>query len=309
LTVLAQPEPRAPRRALPLNGLVLTGIVLVGAIVSIGLLGPLLSPHDIFAQNIANASQGPSAAHWFGTDDLGRDVLTRIVFGTRTALFTAAGVTVLAVAIGTIVGTAAGYFGGRVDALLMWFTDVVMSVPTLLLVVVMNTSFRPPLAMLMDRLYLATLNPVFREAVWSDLFLLLVCLALAQWPAYARLVRGQVRSVREQNYVRAARSVGLSPTQIMRRYILPNAVGPIIVAASAGIGTAMVLESAFSFLGVGIQPPIPSWGLMIADGLRSWRAHPHLLVLPALALAVASVGFSLVGDGLNRAMNPRRKSR
>ncbi len=283
------------------------GSILVGLLLLAAVLGPALVARDFLSQDMGAINQPPGASHWLGTDDLGRDILSRTLYGARTALFIAIGVSFAALVIGASVGATAGYIGGRVDAALMWFADVTMSVPSLLLVVVINTSLRPRMAALMDDLYLRTLNPVFRETVWADLSLLIVCLTLVQWPGYARLIRSQVLSIRSSDYIRAARSIGLSPTRILLKYVVPNALGPVIVAVSAGLGTAMVLESAFSFLGVGVQPPIPSWGRMIADGLRSWRAHPHLLIVPAVALGFASVAFSAFGDGLNAYLNPKRR--
>lgn len=283
------------------------GVVLVLLIALTAVFGPMVVPHDFLSQDMTAINQPPNWAHWLGTDDLGRDILSRVIYGARTALFIALGVCFAALLVGTAVGAAAGYAGGRIDALLMWFADVTMSVPSLLLVVVINTSLRPRVAAFMDDMYLQTLNPIFRETVWADLTLLILCLTLVQWPGYARLVRAQVLSVRGRDYVRAAKSLGLSPGRIVWKYVIPNSVGPVIVAVSAGLGTAMVLESAFSFLGVGVQPPIPSWGRMIADGLRNWRSHPHLLVVPAVALGFASIAFSTLGDGLNAYLNPKRR--
>jgi peptide/nickel transport system permease protein len=180
-----------------------------------------------------------------------------------------------------------------------------MSVPNLLLVVVINASLKAPLASWMEAQYLATLNPFFRETIWVDFILVFGSMALISWPPYARLVRAQVLSIRSRPYITAARALGLTTRIILMRYVVPNAVGPLIVSVSAGLGTAMVLESAFSFLGVGVNPPTPSWGNMISDGLRVWQHYPHLLAAPAAVLGLATVGFSFLGDGLNDALNPR----
>lgn len=283
------------------------GSVLVLFLAGIAIFGPMAMAFDFLSQDITAINQAPNAVHWLGTDDLGRDVLSRVVYGARTALFIALGVSFAALLVGGALGAIAGYLGGRIDAALMWFADMTMSVPSLLLVVVINTSLRPRVAAFMDDMYLKTLNPIFRETVWADLSLLIICLTLVQWPGYARLVRAQVLSIRNRDYVKAAKSLGLAPGKIIWKYVLPNSVGPVIVAVSAGLGTAMVLESAFSFLGVGVQPPIPSWGRMIADGLRAWRSHPHLLIVPSIALGFASIAFSTLGDGLNSYLNPKRR--
>lgn len=197
------------------------------------------------------------------------------------------------------------YFGGFIDRFVMWFTDTTMSVPQLLLVVVINASLKPPLVNFMEAQYAATQNPFFRNSIIIDFVLVFGSMALIMWPPYARLIRAQVLSIRNRPYVTAARALGLSTPIIISRYVIPNAVGPLIVAISAGLGNAMVLESAFSFLGVGVNPPIPSWGNMISDGLQVWRNHAHLLAAPAIVLGVATVAFSFLGDGLNDALNPR----
>ncbi len=296
-------------RRLAANRLALFGLFIIIVFVLIAIVGPWISPYDFLSQNMKARNLPPSWTHWFGTDTLGRDVLSRVIYGARTALLISILVTTLAFLIGSVLGSIAGYIGGRLDAIIMWFADVTMSVPSLLLVVVINTSFKPPLSRWMDAQYLATQNSIFRETVLIDFILVFGAMALVLWPPYARLIRAQILSIRSRNYVTAAHALGLSTGAILWRYVLPNALGPVIVAVSAGLGTAMVLESAFSFLGVGVTPPTPSWGNMISEGLTTWRAHPHLLAAPAAVLGLATLAFSFLGDGLNDALNPRQKSR
>ena len=283
------------------------GLAIVVLLLAAAVFGPLVLPYDFLDQDLMARSQAPSVAHWFGTDDLGRDLLSRVIYGARTAFSIAIGVTVLSLAIGLVLGTVAGYAGGLVDRTIMWLCNVTMSVPALLLVIVINTTLRPFFGRWMNDLFEATGNPVFRDTSLIDLVLVFGSIALLKWPQYARLVRGQVLVVRNGNYVRAATALGLGPATVLRTTVIPNVLSPLIVAASFGLGTAMVLESAFSFLGVGIEPPIPSWGRMIADGMRSWSTSPHLLVVPALVLGIATVGFAFLGDGLNDALDPRRR--
>ena len=292
-------------RRLLKNRLATFGLVVIVLLVVVAVFGPYFTPYDFLSQDLAARNQGPSLAHLFGTDDLGRDVLSRVIYGARTALVVSLVVTVLAVAIGLVLGAVAGFFGGFLDRFVMWATDMTMSIPNLLLVVVFNASLKPPLTAWMESRYLATLNPVYRNTLWVDLVLVFGSMALITWPPYARLVRAQVLSIRSRPYVTAARALGLSNRIILMRYVIPNALGPLIVAVSAGLGTAMVLESAFSFLGVGVNPPTPSWGRMIADGLRVWQHYPHLLAAPAAVLGLATAAFSFLGDGLNDALNPR----
>lgn len=287
------------------NKLAIFGLFVIVVLAFAAAFGPYLTPYDFLSQDLNARNASPSLAHLFGTDDLGRDVFSRVVYGTRTAFVVAIVVTAIAVTIGVTLGAMAGFFGGWFDRAIMWLTDVTMSVPNLLLVVVINASLKAPLAAWMEAQYMATLNPFFRETIWVDFILVFGSMALISWPPYARLVRAQVLSIRSRPYITAARALGLTTRIILLRYVVPNAVGPLIVSVSAGLGTAMVLESAFSFLGVGVNPPTPSWGNMISDGLRVWQHYPHLLAAPAAVLGLATVGFSFLGDGLNDALNPR----
>ncbi|MBY5361608.1 ABC transporter permease [Rhizobium leguminosarum] len=287
------------------NRLAIFGLVIVLILAFTAIFGPYLTPYDYLSQDLNARNVLPSMSHLFGTDDLGRDVFSRVVFGTRTAFLVAIIVTVFAVLIGLVLGAVAGFFGNPFDRAIMWLTDVTMSVPNLLLVVVINASLKSPISKWMEARYLATLNPFYRETMWVDFILVFGSMALISWPPYARLVRAQVLSIRSRPYITAAQALGLSNWIIIKRYVVPNALGPLIVSVSAGLGTAMVLESAFSFLGVGVNPPTPSWGNMISDGLRVWQHYPHLLAAPAAVLGLASVAFSFLGDGLNDALNPR----
>lgn len=287
------------------NKLAIFGLIVIVILAFTAIFGPYLTPYDYLSQDLASRNAPPSLAHFFGTDDLGRDVFSRIVFGTRTAFLVSVIVTVIAVMIGLLLGAVAGFFGNPYDRAIMWLTDVTMSVPNLLLVVVINASLKTPITKWMEAQYLATLNPFYRQTVWVDFLLVFGSMALISWPPYARLVRAQVLSIRNRPYVMAAQALGLSNWIVIMRYIVPNALGPLIVSVSAGLGTTMVLESAFSFLGVGVNPPTPSWGNMISDGLRVWQHYPHLLAAPAAVLGLASVAFSFLGDGLNDALNPR----
>ncbi len=287
------------------NKLAIFGLGIIVLLAFMATFGPYLTPYDFLSQDLQARNQAPSLAHLFGTDDLGRDVFSRVVYGSRTAFLVAIVVTAIALAIGTALGAVAGFFGDPYDRVIMWLTDMTMSVPNLLLVVVINASLKTPIARWMEAQYMATLNPFYRETIWIDFLLVFGSMALISWPPYARLVRAQVLSIRSRPYITAAMALGLSNRIIMTRYVVPNALGPLIVAVSAGLGTAMVLESAFSFLGVGVNPPTPSWGNMISDGLRVWQHYPHLLAAPAAVLGLASVAFSFLGDGLNDALNPR----
>jgi peptide/nickel transport system permease protein len=288
------------------NKMAVVSLVVVIILFFFAIFGPYLTPYDFLTQDLTIRSASPSAAHWLGTDYLGRDVLSRVIYGARTATLVSLSVVILSSLIGTIVGGISGYVGGKVDFLLMWFTDLNMAFPYLVLGIVLSVSLRPPVSRWMESMYLTTLNPFFRQSRLLDVTLVIIVIVLVAWCPYARLLRSQVMTVRSYNYVLAARALGVPPFIILTRYIIPNAIGPVIVQMSAGMGSAMLTESALSFLGIGINPPIPSWGNMINEGLRQWTSAPHILAAPAFVLGLMTVAFSFLGDGLNDALNPRQ---
>lgn len=288
------------------NKLAVISLVLIVATVLISIIGPFVLKYDFLDQNLNARNLTPSGAHLMGTDYLGRDVLSRIVYGARTALVTAFGVVSVSVLIGMILGSISGFIGGWVDSLIMWFTDVVMAVPPMLLAMVASVALKPIVAAWMEKMYFATGNTFYRQTFWADIVLLVTVLTLVLWPQYARLIRSQILSNKTQNYVMAARALGVTKSKILTRYIIPNSIGPVIVQLSAGLGSAMLWESAFSFLGIGVNPPIPSWGNMISEGTNYWRSSPHLLIAPAVVLGLLTIAFSFLGDGLNDALNPRQ---
>jgi len=287
------------------NKLAVIGGVVIILFFLIALVGPFLAPYDFREQDIGNQFQGPTANHWFGTDALGRDIYSRLIYGARTAAIVAIVSTTISLLIGIAVGAAAGYARGRADELLMWLTDVVMSVPGLLLAMMINAAVKRPILARLDEIYQATKNPFFLNTLWLDFALLFGILALISWPGLARLVRGQVLSIGRTTYVESARAIGASPLRILSRHVVPNALGPLLVAVSAGMGGAIVAESALSWIGIGIPPPNASWGIMLRDSLQLWRSYPHLLIAPSVAIGLMSVAFTFFGDGLNDALNPR----
>lgn len=288
------------------NKLALGGMIVVLLVILVAIIGPLITPYDFLSQDLNYRNQPPSWKHWFGTDDLGRDILSRIIYGARTAVIVAFSVTLLSYLIGIVLGSLAAYLGGKVDAFVVWLIDVFMSIPSLLLVIVVNVSIKPVLINWMDTKFLETQNEFFRNTTWVDFAIVFGSLALIKWPKAARIIRGQILSIKNKNYVVAARALGVPTSKIITRYIIPNSIGPFIVSISSTLGEAMVLESSFSFLGVGVKPPMPSWGNMISDGLRVWQVYPHVLAAPALVLAIVTISFSFLGDGLNDALNPRQ---
>lgn len=269
------------------------------------IFGPMISPWPYTLQDLHAVTQPPSWTHWLGTDGLGRDYLTRIMMGGRTAFSVAIFVVTIYTTLGIIIGAASAFFGGWVDNLIMRVTDVVLSFPQLLLAMFVAGTLRNPLVNWMDAMYGQTRNPLFRDTVVVDYVIVMGALALVRWPDLARLIRGQVLSLSQKEFVEAERAMGAPPWLIIKDHLVPNALGPVVVSVSAGFGGVMLLESSLSFLGIGIEPPGASWGNMISENLVTWRYQPHLLAAPGIVLALAILAFNFLGDGINDALNPR----
>jgi len=280
-------EPAEERRAwralkrLAKNPLSTAGMVLSLAVVLVGLSAPLLAPYDPMAMEPAQRLAAPSAQHLLGTDDGGRDVLSRVIHGTRSSLFAALSILVLATLIGTVVGLAAGYFGGWVDEALMRLTDMFLAFPALVLAMGVAAALGPSL-----------LNAV-------------LAIALVWWPWYARLVRGQALSIKHEAFVEAARVAGAGGMRIATRHILLNCWTPVIVQMSLDIGYAILTLSALSFIGLGAQPPTPEWGSMVSLGRDYFLEQWWIVTFPGLAIFVSVMAFNLLGDGLHEALSPR----
>ena len=276
-----QPAVRSFQR----NRLAVVGSWVIFAAYFLAVIAPLLAPYDPTLQGdlVRWRLTAPSGAHLLGTDQLARDILSRMLYGARVSLSIGLIAVAISASMGTLVGAAAGYLGGWVDTVLMRTVDVVMSFPRLILLITIIAVFEP------------------------SIFLIVVVLGLTQWPGTARLVRGEVLSLREREFVQAAEVLGFSKARILARHLIPNALAPVIIAATLGIGNTIVLEAGLSFLGLGVQPPTPSWGTMVADGqtymVRAW----WLSALPGLAIVTVVLAFNLVGDGLRDALDPRMR--
>lgn len=266
---------RSPGAAAGLAALVLIagGVLLAGWVV----------PHGPLEMDLAQSLRPPSAAHPFGTDSFGRDVLARVLHGGRVSLTVGLVARSIALLLGLAAGTAAGYLGGRIDALLMRLADITFAFPTLLLLIAIMAVVTPGL--------------------WA----LCAALGAVGWAAMARLIRGQVLSVRGREYVQAARAAGAGHLRLIVRYILPQCLSPLIVVFTLGLGMTIMAESSLSFLGLGVQPPSPSWGGMIAAGIPFMRTAPWLTLFPGLVLTATILAFNLVGDGLRDAIDPRSR--
>ncbi|MDO8690436.1 MAG: ABC transporter permease [Dehalococcoidia bacterium] len=270
-------------RRLARNRMAIGGVAIVFILIVTAVLAPFLAPYDPVKQDYSAILSAPSPLHLMGTDGLGRDVLSRLIFGARTSMTVGVFTQLVILAIGLSIGATAGLAGGRTDNLLMRFTDIMYAFPDLLLIILLRSIFG------------------------GSLVMVFVAIGLAGWVTLARLVRGQVLSLRERDYVEAARCMGASQFRILRLHLLPNALGPVIVALTFGVPSAIFAEAALSYIGVGISPPTPSWGTMIQEGFQAIFAFPSLVLYPGLAIALTMMSFTFLGDGLRDALDPRMR--
>jgi peptide/nickel transport system permease protein len=268
-------------RRLLRNKLAIAGMIVLGVFLLCALFAPFLSPYGPNAQELTIRRQPPSSEYVFGLDDLGRDILSRIIYGSRLSLRVGVLSVSFAIVIGTLLGAVSGYWGGWADNVVMRFMDIMLAFPALLLAIAI----------------VAILGP--------GLMNMLVAIAIVSIPTYARLVRAQVLSVKEQDYVLAARAIGVGPIRMLFRGILPNCITPIIVQGTLGIATAILDAAGLSFLGLGAQPPTPEWGAMLGEGRFSLFTAPHIIIFPGIAIMLTVLGFNLLGDGLRDALDPR----
>ena len=265
------------------SGQARAGIAIVLVVVLGAIFAPWLLPWDASSQDLAHRLSGPSWQHWFGLDELGRDILARVVMGARVSLLVGFVVVGVSSAVGLAVGAVSGYYGGWIDQAIGRVMDVLMAFPGMLLAIAL----------------VAVLGPSLTNVV--------LALAVIGWVGYARLVRGQVLRAREFDYVVAARALGSGTLRILTLHVLPTAIPPVLVQATLGMAGAILSEAALSFLGLGVQPPTPSWGTMINGGRAHLLDAPHLTIFPGIFLAIVVLGFNFVGDGLRDAIDPKRK--
>jgi ABC-type dipeptide/oligopeptide/nickel transport system permease subunit len=268
-------------RVLLSRGVVLFGVIAIIAVILAAIFASIIAPYDPDAQILDHVLQQPNSKHLLGSDSLGRDTLSRIIFGTRITLLVGVGTVIIAASLGTVIGLIAGYFGGWIFTIIMRFTDGIMAIPPLLLALV-----------------IAALLGTGVKGV-------MIAVSFALLPGYIRLICGQVLSVKENEYVMAARSVGVSNIGIMFRHILPNCLSPLIVQMTMMMGLAILIEASLSFLGLGIKPPAAAWGSMVYDGYKYLVMRPILSIAPGLAIMLVVFAFNMVGDGLRDTLDPR----
>ncbi|MBI2854527.1 MAG: ABC transporter permease [Chloroflexi bacterium] len=265
------------------NKLALAGGIVILTVAMAAILAPFLTRYDFAKQNLDSIMEGPSWTHPLGTDELGRDVFARLLYGARTSLAVGVFTQVIVLAIGLPLGAFSASLGGRVDNLIMRFVDVVYAFPDILLIILLRAIFG------------------------GSIYMIFLSIGLVGWVSVARLARGQILSLKEQDFVTAARSLGGSSRYITMRHLLPNSLGPIIVAVTFNIPRAIFAEAALSYIGIGVKPPTPSWGTMISDGYNLIFSAPYLVAAPALAIGIIMLAFSFLGDGLRDALDPRMR--
>ncbi|MEP7040945.1 MAG: ABC transporter permease [Chloroflexota bacterium] len=280
-------------------------LAIVGGVIVLGLLfllifGPLVAPYPYQQQHLKelvanhNKPLGPfTGGFLLGTDDLGRDLLSRMMDGAQISMTVALVVQAVVLLIGLPIGAAAAWYGGKTDAILMRFTDVIYAFPDLLFIILLTVTFRD----------------TFIGSAMDGVLLVFVAIGIVSWVGMARLVRGQLLSLKETEFVEAARAIGVTDFKIITRHLLPNALGPMIVAVTLGIPGAILAEATLAYLGIGAQPPKASWGKLVVDGQQYLRSEPHLVIFPALIIALALLSFTFLGDGLRDALDPKLKGK
>lgn len=285
-------------------GLGLFVLLLLAAI-----FAPQIAPFDYLSQDWTALLKPPSAVHWMGTDDLGRDIFSRVLVGARTALLVACLISFVSTTVGLFAGALSALLGGWVDRLMVWLMDGLLSFPSIWLAAFVSVSTRPSIDKLSATLFEWTRLDLFQDRVVISYLVVVTSIGLVAWPYMGRLIRGQVLSLREKEYIEAARALGARNAWITLRHLIPNVLGSVIVTFTLSFGNSMLFESGLSFLGIGIQPPGASWGRMIFEGLGRIRAQPYLIVMPGLTLSLVVLSLQFIGDALNDALNPRTHSR
>jgi ABC-type dipeptide/oligopeptide/nickel transport system permease subunit len=289
---------------LQINKPAMGALIVIILLALLAIFAPLLTPYDYADGDLLATTQGPSRDHWLGTDELGRDMLTRLLFGARVSLTVALAAQLVILVIGVPIGLITGYLGGWLDTVIMRVIDAIYALPNLLIAILIMSMLRSNISASQDGSgsWLSLL-----DERTNGLIGIFIVMSLTNWLTVSRLVRAQVLSIKERDHVEAARTLGADSPRILRIHIFPHVMAPVIIAIAFGVPGAIMLEASLSFLGIGVNPPTPSWGLMISSGITNMRSHPHLLISPALALGITLLAFTFLGDGLRDAMDPHSK--
>lgn len=266
------------------NKIAMIGLIMIVLFIVIAILAPLIAPYDYKAQELSSRLKPPSWAHLFGTDDLGRDLLTRVLYGARISLWVGTFSVLGSIIMGTLLGILAGFYGRWIDMIISRVFDILLAFPSILLAIAI----------------VAILGPSLQNALYA--------IAIINIPTYGRLVRAKVLSLKSEEFITAARAIGMKNSGILLRHILPNSLTPIIVQGTLGIATAIIEAAALGFLGLGAQPPAPEWGKMLSDSRQFIQTAPWTVVFPGVSIMLTVLAFNLMGDGLRDAMDPRMKS-
>jgi len=293
------------RRLLKNKMAVLGGIIVIVLLI-LAIFAPYIAPYHYAEGSLKDnyAKPGPTK-FLLGADFMGRDLLSRIIYGTRISLSVGIVGAVTAFIIGVLYGVVSGYYGGKADNVMMRFVDIMYAFPTLLLIILMMVLFKSTFAVTTPGTFAATLSAIDRA--FGGLFFIFIGIGITAWIGMARIARGMALSLREKEFVEAARATGNSNLQIILKHVLPNLIGPCIVRVTLAIPGYIIYEAFLSFIGLGVNPPTPSWGMLISEGYQAMRSYPHLAIYPGLALAITMMAFNFLGDGLRDALDPRMK--
>lgn len=270
-------------RRLKKNKLAMIGLVVVIIVTLLAIFAPFLSHNNYFAQNFKIANQKPSREHWFGTDQFGRDLYVRVLYGARISLTVGYAASLLNLIIGVLYGGISGYVGGLTDNIMMRLVDVLLSIPMMLYVILLIVIFKPGLTTI------------------------IIALAISYWLGMARIVRGEVLQLKQQEFVLAARTLGASPSRIILRHLIPNCMGPIIVTLTMSVPSAIFTEAFLSYIGLGVSVPMASWGTLCNDAMQGYLIYPYQMFFPAMAICITILGFNFLGDGLRDALDPKMR--
>jgi len=292
------------RRLLKNKMAVLGGIIIL-VLLALAIFAPYIAPYHYAEGNLLENYAKPGAKYLLGADFMGRDLLSRIIYGTRISLSVGLVGAITAFIIGVLYGVISGYYSGKVDDIMMRIVDIMYGFPTLLLIILMMVFFKSSFAVTTPGTFAATLSDIDRA--FGGLFFIFIGIGITAWLNMARIARGMALSLREKEFVEAAKATGNSNLQIILKHVVPNLIGPCIVRVTLDIPRYVTFEAFLSFIGLGVNPPTPSWGMMISEGYKAIRSYPHLALYPGLALAITMMAFNFLGDGLRDALDPRMK--